>query len=199
MRYYRVAAKAGFTVDVPIVVNACLAVRPLSRINYRVDAASFESEVGDAFYGSFLSWVDAAVAHLERSQRLADRFRRWRASKLADPPVLGKPDPVGTPNRPIRRFRGSMVDVNAVLATLLAVRAFDREEHKNCETEFRKTLHDVYRDNSSAFLAALLTLIERERRFARRFRSWRRARLARGKSSAAPSEPYGTRRPRKRR
>jgi hypothetical protein len=193
MRYYRVAAKAGFTVDVPVVVNACLAVRPLSRINHRINAASFESEVGDAFYGSFLSWVDAAVAHLERSQRLADRFRRWRASKLADPPLLGKPDPIGTAYRPIRRFRGSMLDVNAVLATLLAVRAFDREQHKNCETEFRKTLHDVYRPSSATFLEALVTLVERERRFARRFRSWRRAKAARAMSPGITSPPSGVR------
>jgi hypothetical protein len=109
MRYVRAVATAGFTVDIPVIINACLAVRPLSRINPRIDARSFESEVGDAFYGgSFLSFVDAAVAHLERSQRLADRFRRWRTGKLSDPPLLIKPNPIGTPYRPIRRFRGTM-------------------------------------------------------------------------------------------
>lgn len=197
MRYYRMAAKGGFTVDIPVIVNACLAVRPLSRINHRIDACSFESEVGDAFYGSFLSFVDAAVAHLERSQRLADRFRRWRASKLADPPVLGKPSPIGTPYRPIRRFRGSLLDVNGVLATLLAVRAFDREEHQSRETEFRKTLYDVYRTSSSPFLDALLTLAERERRFARRFRSWRRAKAARVASPGVTPRRSGSRARRK--
>lgn len=193
MRYIRVLATAGFTVDIRVIVNACLAVRPLSRINPRIDACSFESEVGDAFYGSFLSFVDAAVEHLERSQRLADRFRHWRASKLSDPPLLGKPNPIGTAYRPIRRFRGSMLDVNAVLATLLAVRAFDREEHQIREIEFRKTLHDVYRTSSSPFLDALLTLVERERRFARRFRSWRRAKAARVESSPVTPPPADSR------
>ena len=199
MRHIRVLAKRGFTVEVPVVVNACLAVRALSHINRAIDAVSFESEVGDAFYGSFLSWVDAAVAHLERSQRLADRFRRWRASKMSDPPILGKPSPIGTSYRPIRRFRGSMLNVNGVLATLLAVRAFDREEHQVREIEFRKTLYDVYNEDSSPFLGALLTLVERERRFARRFRSWRRAKAARGASQPFASPSAGARARRKRR
>jgi hypothetical protein len=73
------------------------------------------------------------------------------------------------------------------------VRAFDREENQSREIEFRKTLNDVYRHSASPFLDALLTLAERERRFARRFRSWRRAQAARAAAPQITSPPSGSR------
>lgn len=176
MRYLRTQLKTGHTMDPKLAVEACIALRALARANPKIDAYSFISEIADAHYGSsFTAFLAAAVAHIERAQRVAERFTNWRTSKLTDPPPLMKPDPIGTPLRPLHRFRGASIDVNALLSTTVAVRASDREKNKSRAASFVRTLDVAFDGGTDDLLRALVELVERDRRFARRFRNWRRA------------------------
>ncbi|MBV9069412.1 MAG: hypothetical protein JO093_18715 [Acidobacteria bacterium] len=162
--------------DPQLAIEACIALRKLARANPKVDAYSFISEIAGAHFGSsFTAFLVAAVAHVERAQRVADRFRDWRTSKLTHAPLLMKPDPVGAPIRPLHRFRGASIDVNALISTTVAVRASDRETSKSRAASFIRTLDVAYDGGTDDLLRALVELVERDRRFARRFRSWRRA------------------------
>jgi len=180
MRYLRAQAKAGYTVEPQLVIDACIALRTLGRTNPKIDAYSFIAEIADAYYGgSFEVFLAAVVAHVERAQRLADRFQHWRVHKLSRRPIIGKPDPIGTPLRALRRFRDDTIDINAIVATTLAVRAYDREQRKPRAAAFIRTLDVAYNGAVDGLLRALVELAERDRRFARRFRSWRRAKARR--------------------
>jgi len=182
MRYTKVEAKEGYVVDVAAIVNASIAVRALARTNRNVAAANFVGELADVYLRWFMLLLEAAVAHVERAQRVADRFRTWRASKQDVPPLLGEPDPIGSSSRRIRRFGDATTYVNAVLRTTLAVRALDREEGTDRELRFVGDLDAAFAGNALELLEALVLLAERDRRFARRFRSWRRAKAARAAS-----------------
>lgn len=186
MRYVRVAAKDGYTVDVAAIVNASIAVRALARTNPNIAATSFVGELADAYIRWFTLFLECAAAHVERAQRVADRFRYWRASKQPHPPLLGKPDAIGSPSRRIRHFRDENLCANAVLRTALAVRALEREEGKDRQLRFVADLDAAFEGHTLELLEALILLVERDRRFARRFRSWRRAKAAR---AAAPHRP----------
>lgn len=193
MRHYRNAAES---IDVAAIINAGLALRDLAKTDARMHDVftSFVHEaLTDGRRHSASIFITAAVVYMERSQRVARRFRTWRASKCAVPPLLGKPDPIGTQNHPVRRWRRDSFDVNAVLSTVLAVRALDREDETSREREFVAILSLAYDGWTSPFIRALLAYAERDRRFARRFRSWRRAKAARAASPAVTSPPSGSR------
>ncbi|MBV8519294.1 MAG: hypothetical protein JO197_18010 [Acidobacteria bacterium] len=179
MRYTRVRATAGYTVDPLVVVNACVAARELARNHPRIGLYNFISGIADAHLGWFDLFLDSVVMHVERSQRVTNRFRTWRNSKRQRPRVIGKPDPIGAPSRRVRRFRDHFMDINAPIATTLAVRALDREEHTNTSHDFVQLLRRAYQGQIYALIEAFIELVERDRRFARRFRSWRRAKARR--------------------
>ena len=193
MRHYRNAAES---VDVAAIINAGLALRDLAKTDARMHDV-FTSFVHEALTDGRPPWcsifIAATVLYMEREIRVARRFRTWRASKCAVLPLLGKPDPIGTQSHPVRRWRRDSFDVNAVLSTVLAVRALDREEQTSHEREFVATLALAYDGWTSPFIRALLAYAERDRRFARRFRSWRRAKAARAASPAVTSPPSGSR------
>ena len=64
--------------DPKLAVEACIALRALARANTKIDAYSFISEIAAAHYGSsFAAFLAAAVAHVERAQRVAERFTNW--------------------------------------------------------------------------------------------------------------------------
>lgn len=197
MKHYRNAAES---VDVGAIINAGLALRDLAKTDARMHDVftSFVHEaLTDGRRHSAAIFITAAAVYMERAQRVARRFRTWRASKCAVPPLLGKPDPIGTQNHPVRRWRRDSFDVNAILSTVLAVRALDREEETSREREFVATLSLAYDGWTSPFIQALLAYAERDRRFARRFRSWRRAKAVRAASADVPPSPSGSRTRRK--
>ena len=193
MKHYRNAAEST---DVAAIINAGLALRDLAKTDARMQDV-FTSFVHEALTAgrpySASIFIAAAVLYMERAQRVAIRFRTWRASKYAVPPLLGQPEPIGTQHHPVRRWRHDSFDVNTVLSTVLAVRALDREEETSHEREFVATLSLAYDGWTSPFIAALLAYAERDRRFARRFRSWRRAKAARAVSPEATSPPSASR------
>lgn len=175
MRYTRVRATAGYTVDPLVVVNACIAARKLARNHPRIDLYNFISGIADAHRDWFALFLDSVVMHVERAQRITNRFRTWRNTKRQHPRVIGKPDPIGWPSRRVRRFRDDFMDINAPIATTLAVRALDREEHTDTSYGFVQLLGKAYQGQMYALIEAFIELAERDRRVARRFRSWRRA------------------------
>lgn len=179
MKHHRAAASK---VDIPAVIDAGLALRSLGRTS-AVIAEHFPTfiaeELGEAYGDSLAIFIAEAVAYAERAQRFADRFRSWRHSKLRDPQPLGKPDRVGAPQRPVRRIRGEEINVHGVLSTVLAVRALDREGGKARAPRFVKDVAAAFDGWPGGFIYALIVFAERDRRVARRFRSWRRAKAAR--------------------
>jgi hypothetical protein len=193
MRHYRNAAES---IDVAAIIKAGLALRDLAQTDARMQDVftSFVHEaLTDGRRHSASIFIAATVLYMERAQRVARRFRTWRASKCPFPPLLGKPDPIGTQNHPVRRTRRESFDVNAVLSTVLAVRALDREEETSRERDFVAILSLAYDGWTSPFIRELLAYAERDRRFARRFRSWRRAKAARAASPGVTSPPSGSR------
>ena len=66
-------------------------------------------------------------------------------------------------------------DLKAILDAALAVRALGRTNDRVSASDFVELVADQYRGWTTEILAALLDYAERERRFARRFRSWRKA------------------------
>jgi hypothetical protein len=193
MKHYRNAAES---IDVAAIIKAGLALRDLARTDARmrhVFTSFVHEDLTDGRRHSASIFIAATVLYMERAQRVAHRFRTWRASKCAVPPLLGKPDPIGTQNHPVRRWRRDSFDVNAVLSTVLAVRALDREEGTSHERGFVATLSLAYDGWTSPFIRALLAYAERDRRFARRFRSWRRAKAARVASPGNTPQPSGSR------
>lgn len=179
MRYTRVRATAGYTVDPLVVADACIAARKLARNHPRIDLYNFISGIADAHLDWFDLFLDSVVLHVERAQRITNRFRTWRNSKRRRPRIVGKPDPIGAPSRRVRRFRDDFMDINAPIATTLAVRAFDREEHTNSSQGFVQLLAKAYEGSIYSLIEAFVELVERDRRVARRFRSWRRAKANR--------------------
>ncbi|HJQ37364.1 MAG TPA: hypothetical protein VKB93_09515 [Thermoanaerobaculia bacterium] len=193
MRHYRNAAES---IDVAAIINAGLALRDLAMTDARMHDVftSFVHEaLTDGRRHSASIFIMAAAVYMERGQRVARRFRTWRASKCAVPPLLGKPDPIGTQTHPVRRWRRDSFDVNAVLSTVLAVRALDREEETSRERDFVTTLALAYDGWTSPFIWALLAYAERDRRFARRFRSWRRSKAAQAAAPEITPPPSGAR------
>lgn len=178
MKHHRVPASR---IDIPAIIDVGLALRALAKTSPRVrlHVSSFITEVLGEDYGPSLAiFIAEVVAYVERSQRFADRFRSWRHSKRRDARPLGTPDRIGAPQRPVRRIRES-VAVEGVLSTVLAVRALDREGGKPREPRFITDVCAAYDGWASSFIYALLVYAERDRRVARRFRSWRRAKVAR--------------------
>jgi hypothetical protein len=194
VRYTRVRATAGYTVDPLVVANACIAARELARNNPRIDLYNFISGIADAHLDWFDLFLDSLVMHVERAQRITDRFRTWRNSTREHPCIIGKPDPIGSASRRVRRFRDSFMDINAPIATTLAVRALDREEQTNNSHGFVQLLRKAYQGHILALLEAFVELVERDRRVARRFRSWRRSRSPKPAIPAArvasPRKPH---------
>lgn len=183
--------------DARVIIDACLAVRRLSADQPRIDANTFAGVVADAYPDWFIYFAQAAVMHIERAQRVADRFVRWRAGWRLRRQRHVKPAPVGSPGRPFRRFRMCSPYINAVIAKWLELRALDRAEDKSREHRFFLDLvKQTYAGGAYAALDALVTLAERDRRFARRFRSWRRSKAARVASPRSSSSSARSRRPR---
>jgi hypothetical protein len=193
MRHYRNTAES---VDVGAIIKAGLALRDLSKTDARMQDV-LSSFTNEALTDGRRHWVSifiaATVVYMERAQRVAERFRTWRDSKHPDPPPRMRPDPIGTQSRPARRWRRDSFDANAVLSTVLAVRALDREEQTSRERDFVATLALAYDGWSNPFIRSLLAYAERDRRFARRFRSWRRAKAAHAASPNITAPPSGAR------
>ena len=178
-------------VDTRALLEAALAMRVLARTSPRVelDVPSFIGEtLSEAYDGSLPIFLTELAAYVERAQRVADRFRSWRYSKEGGDEPLRRPEPIGTPFRPIRRFRDD-VEVSGVVSTVLAVRALDREGGKPRERRFVTDLAAAFDGWTSQFIHALIVYAERDRRFARRFRSWRRAKAARAAGPPSRSAP----------
>jgi hypothetical protein len=191
MRHYRNAAES---VDIAAIINAGLALRDLAKTDARMHDV-FSSFVNEALTDGrrhcVSIFIAATVVYMERAQRVAERFRTWRDSKHPDPPPRMRPDPIGTQSRPVRRWRRDSFDANAVLSTVLAVRALDRDEQTSHEREFVATLSLAYDGWTNPFIRSLLAYAERDRRFARRFRSWRRAKAARAAAPHITPPPSG--------
>jgi hypothetical protein len=66
-------------------------------------------------------------------------------------------------------------DLKAIIDAALAVRTLGRTNDKFSASDFVELIADHYRGWTTEFVAALLDYAERERRLARRFRSWRKA------------------------
>jgi hypothetical protein len=193
MKHYRNAAES---VDVAAIINAGLALRDLTKTDARMHdffATFMHEALTDGRRGWVSFFITANVLYMERAQRVAERFWSWRGSKLQHPPLRGKPSPIGTQSHPVRRTRRESFDVNAVLSTVLAVRALDREEQTSHERDFVAILSLAYDGWPSPFIRELLAYAERDRRFARRFRSWRRAKAARAATPGITSPPSGSR------
>jgi hypothetical protein len=176
-------------VDIPAVIEAGLALRALGRTNanIKLHVPTFITELLGETYGRSLSvFILETVACIERRQRVADRFRSWRHSQGHRSRPLGKPDPIGTPSRAIRRMIGT-IDVGGILSTVVAMRALDREGGETRTPRFLADLAAAFDGWASYFIWSMLDYAERDRRFARRFRSWRRAKAAR--AAAPPSRP----------
>jgi len=73
-------------------------------------------------------------------------------------------------------------DLNAIIDAALAVRALGRTNDQFSASDFVELVADHYRGWTTEFLAAILDHAERERRVARRFRSWRNAQRQRRES-----------------
>lgn len=175
MKHHRTPASR---VDIPAVIDAGLALRALAKTCPAVHEAnpSFVYEVlGESYRSSLAIFISEIVAYAERSQRFANRFRTWRQAKRHGSAPMVKPDRVGAPQRPVRRMRES-VNVEGVVSTVLAVRALDREARSKArESRFVSDICAAYKGWTACFIYALLVYAERDRRVARRFRSWRRS------------------------
>jgi hypothetical protein len=186
-------------VDFDAVVDALYALDKLasSRPGLRDAVASMRDDVlTEGWDASLALFIEYAAAYVERSQRFVDRFQAWRAYRTGQSRPSGyRFSEIGSPDRPLRRVHGETYDPNAILATVVVVRMRDRENGTSHAPRFIATLARAYRGWSSGIIAALLAYAVRDRRVARRFRSWRRAVTARAAAPRrSPRSPSGPRR-----
>ena len=70
------------------------------------------------------------------------------------------------------------IDVQAIIAAVLAVRALARTNSDISSADFTLALGDAYRGWTAESIDTIADYVERDIRVARRFRSWRRRRVA---------------------
>jgi len=75
----------------------------------------------------------------------------------------------------MRHYRRE-IDVKAIIHAVLAVRALERTNRDVSSSDFVMQVADAYRGWTGEFIDTIADYVERDRRVARRFRSWRRAR-----------------------
>lgn len=89
----------------------------------------------------------------------------------------------------MRVYRGD-IDVRAIIDAGLAVRALERADSERVSSsDFVVSIGQGYDDWSAEFIDTILDFIERDRRVARRFRTWRKAR-SRHRASRVARMPY---------
>lgn len=71
--------------------------------------------------------------------------------------------------------QNAQFDLKAIIDAALAVRALGRTNEQFSASDFVELIAEHYRGWTTEFIGALLDYAERERRFARRFRTWRKA------------------------
>lgn len=76
------------------------------------------------------------------------------------------------------------IDVKAIIDAVVAVRALERTNPDVSSSDFVMQVADAYRGWTGEFIDTIADYVERDRRVARRFRSWRRARVRRAAMSA---------------
>src|SRR4051812_2837743 len=118
MRHHRPPTSA---VDIPTMLEMAVPLRALTRTQRSagIDVpAIITEELGKAYARALPIYIAELAAYIERAQRVADRFRSWRYSKSGGDEPLRKPEPIGTPFRPVRRFYDQF-DVSGVVSTVL--------------------------------------------------------------------------------
>lgn len=185
MRTIRLRGGTSFDAILEVFVALDRVARTSPRFRELIPA--LVEEIAEEWRGSLPLLIEHAASYVERSQRVTDRFESWRGSKRGNRHPNQVPfRHIGEPDRPLRRVRGDEY-ARAMIATVVVVRAKDREDGKARSPRFIAMLAQAYEGWSNGVIAVLLAHAIRDRRVARRFRSWRRAMAAR--AASPPSSP----------